>query len=54
MTEADKTAYRLSRIFAEGWNSARAASRNQEPISNPYDTEPERTRWNDGYAKASD
>lgn len=53
MTDADKTAYRLSRVYAEGWNCARAGPANKGIASNPYVTEPERTRWNEGYAKAS-
>jgi hypothetical protein len=53
MTDDAKTAYQLSRIYAEGWNYARIDSENKGIASNPYRTEPERTRWNDGYAKAS-
>jgi hypothetical protein len=53
MPEAAKMAYRLSRIFAEGWNCARTASSNDGIASNPYATEPERTRWQEGYADAS-
>jgi hypothetical protein len=52
--------YRLSRIFAEGWNAAHAMSANEsdglEPwhvaALNPYATEPERTRWSEGFEKA--
>ncbi len=53
MTEADKVAYRLSRAYAEGWNFARTADPNNGIASNPYAAEPERTRWNEGYAKAA-
>jgi hypothetical protein len=53
MTEDTKTAYRLSRIYAEGWNYARSGPPDKSIASNPYDTEPERTRWNEGYAKAA-
>jgi len=53
MTEDAKAAYRLSRVYAEGWNCARSISAGKGIASNPYATEPERTRWNEGYAKAS-
>jgi hypothetical protein len=52
--EADKTAFRLSRIYAEGWNAARNASRDGGQAPNPYRAEPERTRWNQGFAKAGE
>jgi hypothetical protein len=56
---ADAT-YRLSRIFAEGWNAAHALPSNQSdglnqrdvPALSPYATEPERSRWSEGFAKA--
>ena len=52
------TEFRRSRVYAEGWNMARKSS--QDVISdaksmarlNPYRTEPERARWNDGYCAA--
>ena len=47
-----KKAFRLSRIYAEGWNFARTTLSEKGIISNPYLTEPERTRWREGYAKA--
>jgi hypothetical protein len=53
MTEDAKRAYRLSRIYAEGWNYARSPSSDNGIASNPYVTEPERTRWNEGYINAS-
>jgi hypothetical protein len=53
MAKKATTAYQLSRIYAEGWNYARTDSKNTGIASNPYRTEPERTRWNEGYAKAS-
>ena len=52
MANQAKTVYQLSRIYAEGWNYART-DKNTGISSNPYRTEPERTRWNEGYAKAS-
>jgi hypothetical protein len=51
---ADKMAFRLSRIYAEGWNAARRAGLENRIASNPYRTEPERGRWNEGFAKAAD
>ena len=53
MTEtADKLAFRLSRIYAEGWNTARRMD--ADAALNPYHTEPERTRWNKGFAEAAE
>jgi len=46
-------AFRLSRIYAEGWNFARMGFPEKGITSNPYLTEPERTRWHEGYVKAS-
>lgn len=51
---ADKMAFRLSRVYAEGWNAARRANLENSTASNPYRNEPERTRWNEGFAKAAD
>jgi hypothetical protein len=53
MTEESMMAYWLSRIYAEGWNHARTAPPSEGIEANPYGTEPERTRWNEGYAAAS-
>ena len=47
-----REAFRLSRIYAEGWNFARMDLPEKEITSNPYVSEPERTRWLDGYKKA--
>jgi hypothetical protein len=54
------TAFRLSRIYAEGWNKAQqlsAADAEDLDVTrvaalNPYTSEPERSRWSDGFAKA--
>lgn len=54
------TAFRLSRIFAEGWNKARELSAKESDdvnpsgvaALNPYQAEPERSRWSEGFAKA--
>jgi len=45
--------YRLSRIYAEGWNCARIDSRKADITPNPYLSEPEQTRWNAGYAEST-
>lgn len=37
--------FRLSRIFAQGWNAARSDA----AAANPYAAEPEKSRWNEGY-----
>jgi hypothetical protein len=54
------TAFRLSRIFAEGWNRAQQLSANESDeldfrqiaALNPYAREPEKSRWSEGFAKA--
>jgi len=38
--------FQLSRVFAQGWNAARAGL---EDAINPHAGEPEKSRWNDGY-----
>lgn len=54
--------FKLSRIFAEGWNAARELStaasdeltlRTMTAL-NPYANEPERSRWVEGFTKALD
>ena len=53
-------AFKLSRIYAEGWNAASklSASESEGQILkraaalNPYVVEPERSRWNEGFTKA--
>jgi hypothetical protein len=42
------SAFRQSRIFAEGWNAARGSAK---PAPNPYVNEPERSRWLEGYSQ---
>jgi hypothetical protein len=57
---ASDGAFRLSRIYAEGWNAARKMPLNDgggfdtagSAILNPYKTEPQRSRWAEGFAKA--
>jgi hypothetical protein len=54
------TAFKLSRIYAEGWNAANRLSANESDdfelwrvaALNPYVIEPERSRWSEGFAKA--
>jgi hypothetical protein len=54
------TAFRLSRIYAEGWNKAQQLSAGEADALdtqhtaalNPYTSEPEKSRWNDGFTKA--
>ena len=56
------SAFKLSRVFAEGWNTARKLSvRARDGLTlhaigelNPYLSEPERTRWTEGFTKALD
>jgi hypothetical protein len=53
-------AFKLSRIYAEGWNAANRLSANETEnlelwrvaALNPYVIEPERSRWSEGFAKA--
>lgn len=49
--------FRFSRIYAEGWNKARSLMKegnrpDDMSVLNPYRSENERTRWNEGFAKA--
>ena len=51
---SDLSAFRRSRIYAQGWNAAReprigSASKD---VVNPYPSEPEKSRWDEGYANA--
>ena len=56
---ASATSFRLSRVYAQGWNAARQLSANTRTNAatmaalNPYTSEPERTRWDQGFANAS-
>jgi hypothetical protein len=53
-------AFKLSRIYAEGWNAASRLSADESDgldprgvaALNPYVVEPERSRWSEGFAKA--
>jgi hypothetical protein len=46
------TAFRLSRIYAQGWNAARTAWTADGAPANPYTTEPEGSRWQAGFSNA--
>ena len=54
------TAYRLSRVQAEGWNAARRIplpkldgfDAGKIDALNPYPADPERTRWSAGFESA--
>jgi len=53
-------AFRLSRIYAQGWNAANQLSSDERDdlkpqcvaARNPYSDEPERSRWSEGFMKA--
>lgn len=55
----DDAAYRLSRVYAEGWNAAHKLSSNDSDdldlrrvaALNLYAARPERTRWSEGFSK---
>ena len=53
---SDLSAFRRSRIYAQGWNAARAphtgGARPKRDVINPYPSEPEKSRWDEGYANA--
>ena len=55
MQEPDLEAFRLSRIYAAGWNAALKAwtlhGADSQP-KNPHLSEPERTRWDEGFVNA--
>ena len=57
---SDLTPFKLSRVFAEGWNAARNSSGadqlNAKAIArlNPYVSEPARSRWIEGFNKAQE
>jgi hypothetical protein len=56
----DSSAFRLSRVHAEGWNAAHKLSsgesvdldRKKMSTLNPYAADPERSRWNEGFSSA--
>jgi hypothetical protein len=56
----DQSIFKLSRIYAQGWNAANKIPANDfselDPAKaaalNPYSSEPERSRWSDGFREA--
>ena len=56
----DSEIFKLSRIYAQGWNAANTISTNDfsqlDPAKttalNPYVAEPQRSRWSDGFRAA--
>lgn len=52
MTRPKTTPFRLSRVYAQGWNAARAALTADGAVANPYTAEPERSRWQAGFSQA--
>jgi len=53
-SKAPLTDFQRSRIYAEGWNAARATSLKNDAgmkAPNPYRAEPQRSRWNEGFAQ---
>ena len=54
--ELDREAFRLSRVYAAGWNAAlrgRTGAAAAAGRRNPYTSEPEKSRWNEGFRGAS-
>ncbi len=47
------SAFRRSRIYAQGWKAAREPRIGEaltQDVINPYPSEPEKSRWDSGYA----
>jgi hypothetical protein len=52
---SDLSAFRRSRIYAQGWKAAReprTGGARHKDVVNPYPSEPEKSRWDEGYANA--
>jgi len=52
---SELSAFRRSRIYAQGWNAARGprtCGALHKGVVNPYISEPEKSRWDEGYANA--
>ncbi len=48
------TEFQYSRIYAQGWNAARTGTTAAKTKTrNPYPADPERARWQQGFAAAS-
>jgi hypothetical protein len=54
---ADTSAFRLSRIYAQGWNAARQArldnAKPEDVATGPYAADPERACWQRGFSEGS-
>jgi len=52
---SDLSAFRRSRIYAQGWNAARgprtSGAQPKEAV-NPYPSDPEKSLWDNGHANA--
>ena len=56
----DVEIFKVSRIYAQGWNAANTISANdygdldhvKTAALNPYAVEPQRSRWSDGFQAA--
>lgn len=49
------SAFRRSRIYAQGWNAAREPRTGgalRKDMINPYPSEPEKSHWHEGFANA--
>jgi hypothetical protein len=52
---SDLSAFRRSRIYAQGWKAAREPRTGgtlPKSVANPYPSEPEKSRWDEGYTNA--
>lgn len=49
----DKTAFRLSRIYAQGWNAARKPRTDAKRAMAPYPADPERATWQRGFSEGA-
>jgi hypothetical protein len=53
MEANEMTAFRQSRVYAQGWNAGRLSKDPGEMlVLNPYRSDPERSRWNEGFTEA--
>lgn len=52
----DAAAFRLSRIYAQGWDAGKRQALKTDPsdaMANPHESDPERARWEQGFTAAS-
>jgi len=55
--DSSNSEFRLSRIYAQGWNAARTLVKSGDDAAdaaklNPYRSGSERARWHEGFTKA--